>query len=269
MLRRLCPACVPYALRSRNVLLLRMLLTMRGTAADDGAGKAAHTVRIRARGNASASGRDTGGQPDGVPIEEIVKKGLDIAEAGIGIGFNIATRLGGIFKEQFLERINSSEILRAVAGQQAAGPQQTPQAAEGREHHAGASQAPPTDEAMAPAYYLHNRLPLHQGGEAMISFSINNDSLLEEKTIRIAVEGFVGEARHVQLDAGTFAVVPAEISIAPADFEKFVLKGKIPYGLPADHYHGWLIVSEQEVYRIPVILAVSASDRTSTETTAS
>lgn len=203
-------------------------------------------------------------------FEEVVNKGLYLAEAGIGIGFDVVTRLGSIFKDQVFDKISSSGMLNPVMGNNAASHTDNNQVPETPSYYAQHSgqmgQSPaqsPGDTAQsggaAPAYYLFNRLPLFPGAEAALPFSINNDSLTADKIIRISVEEFVGEARQAVLDASTFSVTPNEVSIAPADFEKFVLKGTIPAVAPADKYHGWLVLSEQGMYRIPVVLLVSDS----------
>ena len=216
------------------------------------------------------------GQPqqNAIHFEEMVDKGLDLAEAGIGIGFNIVARLGSIFKDQVYDKIRTSDMLNSVMGNNAAsqgytennqGPENSAYSEQHRRQTEQSQTQSSNDTAQsgstAQAYYLFNRLPLFPGAEAALSFSINNDSLTKDKKIRISVEGFVGEAQRVALDASMFSVSPGEIAIAPADFEKFVLKGAIPADVPADNYHGWLTVSEQELYRIPVILAVSNPDQ--------
>ncbi len=201
---------------------------------------------------------------------EVVNKGLDLAEAGIGIGFDVVTRLGSIFKGQVFDKISSSGMLNPVMGNNAASQgypdnHHAPETPSYYAQHGGQAGSSPAQSSgdtaqngeIAPAYYLFNRLPLFPGAEVVLSFSINNDSLTADKIIRISVEGFVGETRQAVLDTNTFSVTPNEISIAPADFEKFVLKGNIPAAAPADNYHGWLVLSEQGLYRIPVVLVVS------------
>lgn len=219
-------------------------------------------------GTAGAAARKSGDElPDNrAHFEEVVNKGLDLAEAGIGIGFDVVTRLGSIFKGQVFDKIGSSGMLNPVMGNSAASHadnHRAPETPPPYAQHGGQTGQPPGDTAQgggtAPAYYLFNRLPLSPGAGVTLSFSVNNDSLTADKIIRISVEGFVGETRQAVLDAGAFSVTPNEISIAPADFEKFVLRGIIPAMAPADNYHGWLVLSEQGEYRIPVVLSVSDS----------
>ncbi|TAN74299.1 MAG: hypothetical protein EPN14_09320 [Gallionella sp.] len=220
------------------------------------------------RGTADASTGKSGDEllHNRAHFEEVVNKGLDLAEAGIGIGFDVVARLGSILKGQVLDKIGNANMLNPAMGNHAAGQgyADNRQAPENPQHHGQTGTSPaqsPGDTAQnggaAPGYYLFNRLPLFPGAEAALPFSINNDSLTADKMIRIGIEGFVGEARQAVLDAGTFSVTPNEIAIAPADFEKFVLKGTIPAAAPADNYRGWLVLSEQGVYRIPVVLSVS------------
>lgn len=205
------------------------------------------------------------GPPDGVPLDEIVDKGLDLAEKGIGIGFNIATRLGAMIKDQVIDRINAAQLQNAAVNAPAAGAAVSdPGPVTDDRAAASSGQDAAQDGAAVRAACLYNRRSLQPGDEAAVSFSINNDSVSEDRRIRIGVEGFSGETRGATLDAAMFSVTPGEITIAPADFEKFVLKGRIPAEAPADHYHGWLIVTEQDAYRIPVILVVSVPDPPST-----
>jgi hypothetical protein len=195
----------------------------------------------------------TGPNPQGkTEIEEIVNRGLDLAETGIGLGVNIVARLGSIFKDQVFDKINP-ELLNSAINSAAARSDQAEQPQQSQEEHSQASQ----QNAGAEADYLINRLPLFPGDTASLSFSINNDSLTSEKRIRLAIEPFIGELHQYRIDGSAFSLTPSPIAIAPVDFEKFVLKGDLAEEVPADVYHGWIIVSEEQTYRIPVILVVS------------
>jgi hypothetical protein len=107
------------------------------------------------------------------------------------------------------------------------------------------------------AFGITNRLPLIPGGVVRISFSVNNDSLTEPKTVELKVDGFVGDAHGERIDATAFAVAPASKIIAPADFEKFILRGQLPAQLSADIYRGAITVVAESELVIPVVLAVS------------
>jgi hypothetical protein len=107
-------------------------------------------------------------------------------------------------------------------------------------------------------YYIVNRLPLFPGGPVQLSFSINNDSASAAKKIRLEIEDFIGATNHFKIKSKMFSVKPSDIIIAPMDFEKFVLTGKVPAEAPADSYNSWIKVSGEEEIKIPVILAVSA-----------
>lgn len=183
-------------------------------------------------------------------IEVLLNKGLDLTEAGIGLGVNIVARLGTIFKDQVIEKLGGSEILGSML---APSPTDYPPQQPAPPPQAEESAPPAGGQEMT---YLFNRLTLHPGDPISLSFSINNDSLDQPKKIRISVENFVGEAQKVVIDAGLFSVTPSRKTIAPVDFEKFILKGKIPEETPEDTYHGELIVLEAQKYRIPVILIV-------------
>lgn len=209
------------------------------------------------------STRDTTSQ-DKVPIEEMVNKGLDLAETGIGLGVNIVARLGSIFKDQVFDKISSSEMLNSVISNTSDNQVEAEQP-----HHPEETQAPTSEqtENTEQISYLFNRLPLYSGSDVSLSFSINNDSLTSEKAIRLKIEPFVGEAQQYSIDINAFSVTPSQIAIAPVDFEKFVIKGKIPEDAPEDTYYGWVIVSEEQTYQIPVALVVSKAQNISTEQT--
>jgi hypothetical protein len=66
-----------------------------------------------------------------------------------------------------------------------------------------------------------------------VSFSITNDSLVEPKRVHLRVEGLLGEQREARIDADAFSVRPMRKSIAPMDFEKFVLDRDAPGGRAA------------------------------------
>jgi len=173
----------------------------------------------------------------------ILAKGLDLAEAGVSLGVTIVNRIGSAAQQQVLERM-AAAMQRDAAGAAAPMPP-VPEAAE----------APPPE---TPAFYITNRLPLTPGGTVKVSFSINNDSLVAPKKVELRVDRFQGEMTGASLPAESLAVKPATRSIAPVDFEKFVLQGVVPAEMPPDIYLGWILVASEEELRIPVRLVVSA-----------
>ena len=192
----------------------------------------------------------------------MVNKGLDLAETGIGLGVNIVARLGSIFKDQVFDKISTSEMLNSVISNTSDSEPETEQAYYPEQTQAPATEQTATTEQIS---YLFNRLPLFPGSDVSLSFSINNDSLTSEKEIQLKIEPFVGETQQYNIDISAFSVTPSETAIAPVDFEKFVIKGKIPEDAPEDTYYGWIIVSEEQTYQIPVALVVSKAHDISTE----
>lgn len=214
-------------------------------------------------GHSSANGASNakGARPDHdpqerIPFEDVVNRGLDLAETGIGLGVNIVARLGTIFKDQVFDKINTADMINTVMNSA-----QTDQPRGEAQQSAPPTQPAPDSESTAaePAGYLFNRLALYPGGNAYVSFSINNDSLTAAKHIELTVESFMGEATQYTIDSTAFSLTPAKTAIAPADFEKFVLTGSIPGDTPPDIYHGRVIVTETQTYRIPVVLVISRS----------
>jgi hypothetical protein len=169
-------------------------------------------------------------------LGQIIVKTLDLAEAGLSLGITVLTRAGAAAQEALAER---------------------PAANDG--HAAPAPPAP--DEPAAeeePPFFLANRLPLAPGGEVYVSFSITNDSLVEPKKVSVEVGDFVGESEGVRIGSDAFAVRPARKTIAPMDFDKFVLTGTLPDAAPPDVYRGSLRVGAADELGIPVRLLVAA-----------
>jgi hypothetical protein len=168
----------------------------------------------------------------------ILAKGLDLAEAGVSLGATILNRVSLAAQQKIREGLD------AAAGQpQPESPDAAPEPVEPGEAEA--------------AYGLANRLPLTPGGEVSISFSVSNDSMTEVRKVEFRVQGFVGEAHKAALDPATFAVKPAQKTIAPVDFEKFVLKGVVPETAPPDVYRGVVVVRSDKDLFIPVVLVVT------------
>jgi hypothetical protein len=188
-----------------------------------------------------AGGLDLSDKVDQVGM--ILSKGLDLAEAGVSLGVTIVNRIGSAAQQQVLERM-------AAAMQQQDEPGAPPPPMQGE----GAPEAP----AEPAAFYITNRLPLVPGGTVKVSFSINNDSMVAPKKVTLRIEGFQGEATGAPLPAEGLSVKPETKSIAPVDFEKFVLSGAVPVETPPDVYFGWILVSSDDELRIPVRLVVSS-----------
>jgi len=185
-------------------------------------------------------------------VGSVVSKLLELAEAGVDLGNNFLSLLNSLAQNQLKETANSGDGAYGVASHHgvpegaAAGPAPRPEAAE---------------EAAAPGpdagYCIINRLPLPPGGPVQVSFSINNDLPRKKRKLHVAAGGFVGAVHGFELDDRSFSVQPAEKTIAPMDFEKFVLKGKIPKDAPEDSYNGWVNVDGDEDMKIPVVLVVT------------
>ena len=100
------------------------------------------------------------------------------------------------------------------------------------------------------------------GAPFAVSFSINNDSPLEAKQVSLAVAGFTGERTGAPLSPAALAVSPSAASIAPMDFEKFVLHGAIPQETAPDVYYGAVSMGPESgmgpesVMLIPVRLVI-------------
>ena len=207
-------------------------------------------------------------EDNGIRIEEMVNRGLDLAEVGIGLGVNIVARLGTIFKDQVFDKFSGSDILGSVMSDMS--PEQQDDNINRNNQDTGFENQAQNNAAASStqeeqSYYLFNRVTITPGSELSLSFSINNDSLTSPKQVKITVEKFIGETKHEELDASLFSVSPDKIEIAAADFEKFILKAKLPADIPTDTYHGRIIVEEQQIYRIPVVLFVSVAQQDSSK----
>jgi hypothetical protein len=175
----------------------------------------------------------------------ILAKGLDLAEAGVSLGVTILNRVSLAAQQKIREGLDSAAQSQSAAqpGAQPGPPGVTPDA--------------PAESAEADQYGLTNRLPLTPGGEVSISFSVNNDSVTDVRKVEFKVQGFAGESQQAAIDASAFAVKPGQKTIAPVDFEKFVLKGVVPETTPPDVYRGVVVVRSDKDLFIPVILVVT------------
>lgn len=182
----------------------------------------------------------------------ILTKGLDLAEAGIGLGVTVLNRVGSVAQRQVVDQVIASAA--QMTGQSGATAGTPPGAS-------GPAPAVPEPAATAPdpgLYFITNRLPLTPGAAAEVSFSINNDSMAAPKRVELALEGFIGESTHATIDGTAFAIKPARKTIKPMDFDKFVLAGPVPAATPPDVYYGRIVVRSDTELTIPVRLVVAS-----------
>jgi hypothetical protein len=187
-------------------------------------------------------------------LSSILTKGLDLAEASIRLGINLVNKFGSVAQGQIIDRL-SGPILQGPATYQK-NPEEQGSSAQGYQNTEEAGIPQPSDTHKN--LYIVNRLPLFSGSPVQLSFSINNDSASAAKKIRLEIEDFIGATSRFKIKSKMFSIKPSNIIIAPMDFEKFVLTGKVPAEAPADSYNSWIKVSGEEEIKIPVILAVSA-----------
>lgn len=176
---------------------------------------------------------------------EILARGLDLAEAGMTLGLTMLGTVGAAAQNKIFER-----MLNPTADAPPAGPPAAPPAAQ--------PSAPVAGEAAgeAASYGITNRLPLRPDDAVSVSFSVNNDSPVAGKQVRLLVEAFSGERSGTLLPTDCLAVRPGEQTIAPMDFEKFTLEGRIPANAVPDRYRGSVLVLGEGPMRIPVLLVV-------------
>jgi F0F1-type ATP synthase membrane subunit c/vacuolar-type H+-ATPase subunit K len=170
---------------------------------------------------------------------DLLGKGLDLAEAGLSLGLTVASTLGGAAQQKIFEKMMDAASAEPTPSP-AAAPMTTP-----------APEAPPP-------FGITNRLRLAPGMAVSISFSINNDSAAAPRQVALRVEPFTGERTGALLPPACLSVSPTDTTIAPMDFEKFVLRGAIPETSPADIYRGSIAVTAADSMRIPVLLVVEA-----------
>jgi hypothetical protein len=187
-----------------------------------------------ARGG-GGEGPDLSGRAD--QLGAIIVRSLDLAEAGLSLGLTVLTRAGAVAQDSVFDR----------GGREAGDAPEEPAG------EPGDAAAPPAEDV----FYLTNRLPLAPGGSVRVSFSISNDAVASPKRVAVRAEGFVGEAEGTPLDPSALRVRPATKTIAPMDFEKFVLTATVPPETPPDVYRGVVVVTSSEETRIPVRLQVT------------
>ncbi|WP_447965664.1 hypothetical protein [Nitrospira sp. Ecomares 2.1] len=183
-------------------------------------------------------------------------KGLDLAEAGLSLGLTLINRFGTIMQDSMMEKFSGVMGTATASPQESAPPTSSP-----RDPAAPMSSSEQSEgiEPQDPAYYIANRLPLTPGQSVQVSFSINNDSMDSAKNVKLKVDGFIGSTQGQVFPCKGFTVNPGTKTINPMDFEKFVLKGVIPDGLPPDIYHGRILVVSEQAIEIPVKLLVTSA----------
>jgi hypothetical protein len=180
-------------------------------------------------------------------VGTILAKGLDLAEAGVSLGVTIINRVGVAAQQKIREGMDAATAPGAAAAGRGSG-----QSSEAEQYSPDGS---PTSEP-EPSYGITNRLPLVPGGTVRISFSVNNDSMTEPKKVDLRLEGFTGDSHGASLDPTTFTVAPAQKTIAPVDFDKFIIQGTVPAEAPPDVYRGVVIVASGSELKIPLVLVV-------------
>lgn len=185
-------------------------------------------------------------------------KGINLVETGLELGVNLVSKLGGVASEKASDvlktkmneapgqRENYEDLIRKFTGQQEPEPPR----------HEEPPQAHEEPENTLPV--VSNRMSVAPGEEVKISFSIDNESHEASKQLQFAATGpFLGDKSGFQIEAKGFKISPSKISIAPMDFEKLVLSGKIPKNAPPDAYSGLITVSGQDQYQIQILIIVS------------
>lgn len=182
---------------------------------------------------------------------DLLGKGLDLAEAGLSLGLTVASTLGAAAQQKIFERMMdaasgvAADIYSPQAGSPEAGPVPPPAAAT-------------NTAAEPPPFGITNRLRLTPGMNVSISFSINNDSGTAPKQVSVRVEPFTGQRTGAMLPPASLSVTPDSATIAPMDFEKFVLIGTIPATSPPDVYHGSIAMGAEDGMRIPAVLVIKS-----------
>ena len=180
-------------------------------------------------------------------VGKILARGLDLAEAGVSLGVTIISRVGVAAQQKIREGIDATAASGvAPAGPEPGHPVDAPQFSD--------AESPAAESESA--YGITNRLPLTPGGTVKLSFSVNNDSMIEPKKVDLRIEGFTGDTQRARLDASTFTIKPTRKTIAPVDFEKFILQGSVPADVPPDVYRGAVTVESGTELKIPVVLVV-------------
>ncbi|NIR25923.1 MAG: hypothetical protein GWN61_15450, partial [candidate division Zixibacteria bacterium] len=105
--------------------------------------------------------------------------------------------------------------------------------------------------------HLVNRLPISPGDKLSLSFSINNDSTEKTRKVKLKLEGFMGQNNQFMFIGRDFSLSPSKKEIAPADFDKFIISGEIPFDTPPDIYYGVVHITGDHELKIPVVLNIT------------
>lgn len=181
----------------------------------------------------------------------IMTKGLDLTEATMTLGLNMINRLGTVAQETIINRMTGG----------APGPARPETHPQGEPHDGGYQQysepvAAPGGPEVTEPNWIQNLLPIVPGGPVRVPFSVNNDSPEIEQKVKLHLEGFAGSMSGTPIQNAGFSIKPATKTIAPMDFEKFLLVGNIPQNVPPDSYLGWVVVEGANVIKIPVRLTI-------------
>lgn len=174
---------------------------------------------------------------------DILARGLDLAEAGLNLGLTLATTVGAAAQHKIVERLMGDPGAAPMGA--------VPMGAASPERPAS-----PAGNPDFPTYGITNRLPLQPGSPVAISFSINNDSADAPKRVMLRAEGFAGTRPGGFLPLDSLRLLPDMASIAPLDFEKFVLIGTISPDAAPDTYQGSVLVESDASMSIPVWIVV-------------
>lgn len=193
----------------------------------------------------------------GEQIGTTFAKGLDLAEAGLSLGLTLINRFGTMMQDSVLEKFSGVMDAATTSSQESA--PSSSRSSRDSVAPVPSSEHPEGIEPQDPAYYIANRLPLTPGKPVHVSFSINNDSMDSARSVKLKVDGFIGSTQGQGFPGKGFTVSPGSKTIAPMDFEKFILKGLIPADLPPDIYHGRILVMSEQAIEIPVKLLVTSA----------
>ena len=184
-------------------------------------------------------------------IGDIAKGVLDLAGAGLSLGFKVIDKFGGMATDIITEKIIGG------AGQTEQPYEPKPEMHADQDQPYQQPEETSADKA-SEVLWVVNRIPAYAGSEVKVSFSFSNESAELPKKITLAVGSFTGEGSGHSIDVGLLTIKPKSKTIAPMDFDKFVLIGNIPEGTPADKYYGWIVVSAENEIKVPARLEISA-----------
>lgn len=183
----------------------------------------------------------------------ILNKVLELADAGVTLGVNVVSLLRSVAQSRFLEgRVPGGEEAYSYGG-----PGDAPVGSQAAAAPPAAGAGAPAQQAPPRRYCVINRAPVAPGAAVRVSFSINNDLPQAVRKLSVSARDFVGAVHGFKLADGILSVEPHQAKIAPLDFEKFVLKGKLPQETPEDSYNGWIVVEGDESVKIPAVLVVA------------